>query len=584
MNKDDIILIEAESFLDKGGWVIDQQFMDQMGSSYLLAHGLGKPVKDAKTLLTLKEDGTFYVWVRTKEWSKCKNKKQAPGIFQLECNHCVLPTFFGNKSTKWSWQYGGIIKLHVGENQIVLKDKSGFDGRCDAIVFAKNKDLMLPNSLSKLNLFRKENSKCNISVSFNRNYELIVVGGGIAGICTAIAASRLGIKVGLIHDRPLIGGNNSSDVRVQLGGIINQPPFENIGNIVNEIDPHFKQNARQSYHYKDSLKMEILQSEKNIDLLLNYRVIKVHKKNSKISSVILKSIDDDLEIECEASFFVDCTGDGNLGYLAGAKYMYGRESYSETKENLAPQKNDMLTLGTSVMWYSLIKKGKNSSFPDTPWAVQFDEHTYQKVIRGDWNWELGLGKDQIKESESIRDYGLKVIFGNWSYLKNRSSIKNSYIDRELSWVGYIAGKRESRRLIGDVIVSQNDIEGSVKWNDGCVITTWPIDLHYPIKPIEPVKESFLTIARKKKIKPYLIPYRCLYSKNCSNLFMAGRDISVTHVALGTVRVMRTGGLMGEVVGIASSICINRNLTPRELYNKHLDILIAKLKEGVPKKK
>jgi len=227
-----------------------------------------------------------------------------------------------------------------------------------------------------------------------------------------------------------------------------------------------------------------------------------------------------------------------------------------------------------------VKRKGQFSFPETPWAVQFTDKTFQKVSRGDWNWELGLGLDQVKDAEAIRDYGFRVIFGNWSYLKNTARENDEYLNRRLEWVSYLAGKRESRRLLGDVVLRQQDIERSVSWKDSCILTTWSIDLHYPIKIKGFHEAPFRTIARKKKIKPYLIPYRCLYSRNIKNLLMAGRNISVTHVALGTVRVMRTTGMMGEVVGIAASVCRKYNALPKEVYTNYLNELLESLKKGV----
>jgi hypothetical protein len=234
-----------------------------------------------------------------------------------------------------------------------------------------------------------------------------------------------------------------------------------------------------------------------------------------------------------------------------------------------------MTMGASVQWYS-IETLEPSPFPECPWALQFTEESCQHATRGDWNWETGLNRHQITEFERVRDHGLRAVYGNWAFQKNQSKHKARYANRKLSWVAYVAGKRESRRLLGDVILKQQDIQGRREFPDAMVTTTWSIDLHYPDpKNTEHFPgEEFKTICKTPGIKPYPIPYRCFYSRNVENLFMAGRDISVTHVALGTVRVMRTCGMMGEVVGMAASICKKRNTTPRGVYNEHL----AELKE------
>jgi hypothetical protein len=192
-----------------------------------------------------------------------------------------------------------------------------------------------------------------------------------------------------------------------------------------------------------------------------------------------------------------------------------------------------------------------------------------------------MNYDQCKEFERIRDYGLMVVYSNWSFLKNRLQDNEKYKNRTLGWVAYIAGKRESRRLLGDHVLNENDLIGEVQYPDASFTTTWSIDLHYP----DPKNTAnfpdaeFKSICTHGAVNPYAVPYRCLYSRNIDNLFMAGRDISVTHIGLGTVRVMRTTGMMGEVVGMAASICQKHKCLPRGVYTSHLDELKALMREG-----
>ncbi len=204
---------------------------------------------------------------------------------------------------------------------------------------------------------------------------------------------------------------------------------------------------------------------------------------------------------------------------------------------------------------------------------------------GEWTWETGMYDDQIHKFEKVRDYGLLVVYSNWSYLKNHLKDNAEYRNRELGWVAYLAGKRESRRLMGDYILSEDDIVKNVNHEDASFITTWSIDLHRPDPKNAayfPGKE-FKAVTTHILIYPYAVPYRCLYSRNICNLFMAGRDISVTHVALGTTRVMRTTGMMGEVVGMAASLCKKHGASPRQIYYYHLDELKGLMKEGVNRK-
>lgn len=217
--------------------------------------------------------------------------------------------------------------------------------------------------------------------------------------------------------------------------------------------------------------------------------------------------------------------------------------------------------------------------------MQFTEESCQHTTSGDWDWETGMLRNQISDFEHIRDYAFLAVYGNWAFLKNASRDKAKYTNRKLEWVAYIGGKRESRRLLGDIVLQQQDIQERKEFPDAFVTTTWAIDLHYP----EPENsrhfpgEEFRAIAITTPIEPYPIPYRCLYSRNICNLMMAGRNISVTHVALGTTRVMRTCGMMGELAGMAASLCKKHNTNPRSVYLHHLDELKELAKRGVGRK-
>ena len=575
------VLVEAEGFADPGGWRVDQQYIDQMGSPVLLAHGMGVPVADASTTVEFPKTGTYHLWVRTRNWTAPWIARYAPGKFLLRIDGRILSTTFGTQGAEWHWQDGGAIEIKRKKVELALSDLTGFAGRCDAICFSAQPGFRPLEDTERLAEFRRRLLNLSETPKEAGKFDLVVVGGGIAGMCAAISAARLGLQVALVQNRPVLGGNNSSEVRVHLNGKINLPPYPALGDVVRELDSGHRGNAQPASHYNDAKKLMVAEDEKNLQLFLQMHAYKVERKGERIAAVIARHIRTNEDCRFEGNWFADCTGDGNLGYLAGADFRMGRESKAETGESLAPEKADTMTMGTSVQWYAETVE-EPAPFPECPWAIRFNEDTCYHLKRGDWNWETGLNRDQIKEFEFIRDYGLRAVYGNWSYLKNHSKKKAEYANLKLSWVAYIGGKRESRRLLGDVILQEQDIVGRKAFPDAMVTTTWTIDLHYPHP--ENTKhfpgEEFRTVARHKRIKPYPVPYRCLYSRNVPNLFMAGRDISVTHVALGTVRVMRTCGMMGEVVGMAASLCKKHDAQPRDVYHNYLDELKELATKGV----
>ena len=570
------VFLETEAFDDRGGWVNDTQFMDQMGSPYLLAHGMGRPVADAQTTFKVGGASRYDVWVRTKNWLAWVKAQQGqeigtvfPGTFKVVVNGTELPTVLGVQGRgEWLWTKAGTVDLRKGANTVALRDLDGFDGRCDAIAFTTGTTAPERPTAFGRTVPRKD-------------YDFVVVGGGISGICTAISAARLGLKVALVHDRPVLGGNNSSEVRVHLGAWQNMPPYPRLGDIVAEIGPAKGGNAQPAAIYEDERKLAVVKAQKNLDLFLNEHVNAVVTNAAGIASVVAQNTRTGVRTAFGARWFADCTGDGTVGYLAGADYRQGREARSVHNEPWAPEKADALTMGASVQWYAGAADGA-CAFATQPWMVAFNEKSASRGLRGDWWWEAGLGRDQIAEGEYIRDYGLLVAYSNWAYLKNESAKKGEYAGQELKWVAYNAGRRESRRLLGDFILTENDLMEKNFQPDGTCATTWTIDLHFPKDKAEThfAGEPFQTDSLNHKIWPYPVPYRCYYSRNVPNLFMAGRNISVTHVALGTTRLMRTHGMMGEVVGMAASLCKKHGCNPRDIYASHLDELKELMTKGV----
>jgi hypothetical protein len=492
-----------------------------------------------------------------------------------------LDKVFGKDNRDWTWSYGGTVNIGQKDNTIALKDLTGFNGRCDAIVFTDDPNFKPIEDKQKLADYRNDYFGFDKNPKNAGKYDFVVIGGGMAGTCSAISAARLGVKVALVQNRPVLGGNNSSEVRVHLGGRINLEPYPALGNLVNEIGPSEGGNAQPKEYYEDEKKLAAVLSEPNITLYLNYHANSVETKDGKIEKVYATNIETGEKVYFESPLFADCTGDGTIGFLAGAEFMTGRESREVYGEKTAPEVADNLTMGASVQWFSE-RKGQPVAFPDIQWGLPWDEAKAEKITKGDWEWETGMGLDMTLDFEQIRDYGLLAVYSNWSYLKNHAATKTKFANEYLKWVAYVAGKRESRRLKGDYVLIEQDLTDQRVYPDGTAPTSWTIDLHYPDPENSKLfpGAAFKSIAKHIKIYPYPIPFRCLYSKNISNLMMAGRNISVSHVALGTTRLMRTMGMMGEVLGMAAAVCKEEKTNPRGIYQNYFPKLEALMIKGI----
>lgn len=573
-------MVLATTFADKGDWTVEQQFVLQMGSSYLLAHGIGTPLKnDPKTEITIPEDGDYNIFVRTKNWTKYWSDGPTPGIFQILIDGKADKTTFGTGDKLWHFQKGGKVALKKGKHTIALHDLTGFDGRCDAIVLS-TEDTLCGDSLEEYFALREKLLGKNTPKD-KGNFDFVVVGGGISGMCASLAAARLGLKVALIQDRYVLGGNNSSEVRVGLGGQINVDPYPSLGYLLNEIGPDHIGNARGAHHYQDDKKLRVIEAEKNITLFMGYTVVEVEKDGTCIRSVVAQEATKQTRIKISGTYFSDCTGDAHLGAMAGAECRMGREARSEFGERLAPETADDFTMGVSIEWYC---EDWNTpcEFPDSlDWGLRLDEYTVEPVHRANWYWEVGIRDDQIADAEKIRDYGMYVAYSTFSYCKNRYSKKEDWQCTHLTWVSHVSGKRESRRIMGDYILREQDLTRPIPHEDGTCTTTWRIDQHYPMEKNSKdyPGEEWMSYGVLTPIDFYALPYRCFYSKDVTNMFMAGRNISVTHIALGSTRVMRTCGLIGEVVGMAAKVCADHKAMPRDVYEKYFEDLKVLMRKG-----
>ena len=419
-------------------------------------------------------------------------------------------------------------------------------------------------------------------------YDLVVVGGGLSGVCAALASARLGSKVVLVQDRPVLGGNASSEVRLWILGATshmgNNNRWAREGGIMDEIlVENMFRNPEGNPLIFDTILLEKVIQEANITLLLNTAAFEVIKDTEdKIATVKAFCSQNQQMYLLSAPLFVDASGDGILGFLAGAAFRMGAESADEFDEKFAPSKEYGELLGHSLYFYSK-DVGKPVHYVAPSYALKditkiprFRSFNAKDFGCRLWWVEHGGRLDTISETETIKWELWKVIYGVWDHIKNSGNFPEAE-NLTLEWVGTIPGKRESRRFEGDYMLRQRDIVEQRPHEDAVAFGGWSIDLH----PADGVFSEKPGCNQWHSKGIYQIPYRCLYSRNISNLYLAGRIISATHVAFGSTRVMATSGLIGQVVGTAAAMANQHQMMPRELkqhsYLENLQQLL--LKEG-----
>lgn len=403
------------------------------------------------------------------------------------------------------------------------------------------------------------------------NVDFCVVGGGLSGLCAALAAARRGAKTLLMHDRPVLGGNASSEIRMCICGARGENNKET--GIIEELQlENLHLNPTLNYSLWDSVLYGKAMNQENLTLLLNCSCIEAHCEDKTIKSIRGWQGSAETYHTVNAHLFADCSGDSILAPLTGADFRMGREAQSEHCESLAHEEADTKTMGMSCIM-QLRDTGKPQKFIPPEWAYKYPteeelENKNHTLATNFWWLELGGEEDCIHDTEKLRHELLKIALGIWDHMKNYGDhgVDNYVLD----WLGFLPGKRESRRYIGDHILTQTDIEKGGIFDDVVAYGGWPIDDHFP--------EGFNYKGGKKTNRvirtpsPYGIPYRCLYSRNIENLFFAGRNISVTHLAMSSTRVMGTCAVLGQAVGTAAAIAVRENVSPRGIYEKYIDEL------------
>jgi hypothetical protein len=574
------ILVEAEDFDDYGGWVLDSQFELQMGSPYLLAHGLGRPVADATTTIHVEQGAEYEVWVRAKDWVPGFH----PGRFTLSINGKTLATEFGANDEDWSWQLAGKIMLPQGEVRLALHDLTGFDGRCDAIFFTAEGSVPLNGADDVSRAWRRALRGLPDEPVDGGEFDVVVVGGGISGCAAALTAARLGQRVALIHDRPVLGGNASVEIGLM--------PRGTQGALLRELS------ARTDNG--DLVALSLLEAEPTASVFLEQRIYSAITEGKRIVSVDAVQARGGHERRISGRMFIDTTGTAMLGLLVGAETLFGREARSDFGEPYAPEQADEMHHG-NTLFFRTHMADQPVHFPDVPWATavskdyanlsgqlikpglengpgpsagdnpstpEFRFGSKNDVFPATHFWEYGQWLDPYTSGELVREYLMRALFGTFSNVKRKEP--DAFANLEFEWMAHVAAQGEFRRYKGDHILTENDIRNHVRFDDELIANDGSFCIHCAWERGQGTYDFRLKdwIFDMRDREMYGIPFSCLYSANVDNLMMAGKHISVTHVAASATKLMGNGAQHGVAVAAAASLCNTHGISPRRLKDDH----------------
>jgi hypothetical protein len=420
-------------------------------------------------------------------------------------------------------------------------------------------------------------------------FDLVVVGGGLAGVCAAIAAARLGreTRVALVHERPVLGGNSSSEIRVAPVGAGHCLPWARETGIVDELmveerarnhEALFNGSANAVW---DLVLYEAVAAESNLTLFLNTSVRDVLMnpgEPGRIQAVDAVQLGNERAYRIEARLFLDATGDGTVGWRAGADAREGRESRAEFGEPLAPETPDDLLMGSTLLFRAR-EQGHPVPFTPPPWAHHYPDESRlvgrsHRELRGGYWWiEIQAPFHTIHENEAIRDELTRHLLGVWDHIKNRCQDRERAANWALDWCGWLPGKRESRRLMGDVVLTENDLRAARRFEDAVCHGGWFLDAHAAegllrLEAPASTAVGYPSVLNRLGVPLYSIPLRALYSRNVRNLLMAGRDLSATHMAHSSTRVMLTCAVIGQAAGTMAAQCLAHDAPPAALHPDH----------------
>lgn len=412
-----------------------------------------------------------------------------------------------------------------------------------------------------------------------KSYDVVVIGGGLSGVCAAIASARQGARTALVQNRHVLGGNASSEIRMHICGADCHGRHDNAREtgILEEILLTNREiNPQHSFFVLDTVLWEKVHYQQNLELFLNTQVLEVETAEDTVTAVYGHQWTTETNYKFTGTIFMDCTGDGYVAYQAGADTRQGREAASEYDESHAPETADTHTMGNTIMFCAR-DTGHPVTFKKPFWAYTVTDEDLQErghshlvsqmehygIDSGFWWLELGGTQDVIKDGETIRDELLKYLYGVWDHIKNGGD--HGADNYELEWVQFLPGKRESRRILGDYVLREQDVAAGTRFADAVAYGGWPMDIHPP--------EGFFYRGHPTNFIQlediYTIPYRCYYSRNIRNLMMAGRNISATHMAFGSVRVMATCAIGGQAAGTAAAMAVRYGCSPRQVGQDHI---------------
>ena len=573
------VWIEAEDFAEKGDWKVDTQFTHAMGSAYLICPGLNAPTKNpARTQVTIPETGEWTLWARTKDWVP----EFSPGRFAIEVNG-ARSGVLGATKRGWSWEKVGRYALKSGAADLALVDLSGAFARCDALVFARDAAYVPPDEADVLAKERMRLSGTDDTVSDGGAYDMIVVGAGPGGIGASVAAARHGVRTLLLHDRPVIGGNCSSECGIGLGGaflandgvrecgLAEEARLRRVRLAVSRPD------GRASW--TEAFRQMTDPLAPTLSVVGDKRVMRVEKEGGRIAAVIARDTRTGRWTRYRAAYFADATGDGWVGRFAGAESMYGREAGSEYGEEwIAPGKRDELTMSGSIMGGCMgyrirrLKEGVAPAYEVPAWAHVLPKG-FNRDVRGPqapW-WLENPGRiDDLRTPEEARDNLIRVAFAYFGWVRNEWKGRDAAKSVVLDCVPFNYARREGWRLKGDHVLTANECRAGTVFPDAVSGGGWSLDTHDPLGMENPGGDGWW---RTHPLVPaYTLPFRCLYSTNVPNLFLSSRCISMTHVALGSVRVGGTVMALGQAAGTAAALCVKRGLLPRAYGQGHVSEL------------